>query len=198
MLHRGRAGRMRVMPGAGGSTRDPVSVPFDGSARDLLTRAYASPRQWVTVWLPDPTIRQRTRFLAAGLRVDGPDPLPKGGGVDAKTRWGRGFVRAVYYQHRHFSPVRAGAGWARRSSPRNTGGLRIEIGRHVPASPQFDPARPAAGGFPARRRVRLQLAAGGAAKAAAVRRLSNSDRIYTPAGAPAARWGGGNRFRDWA
>jgi hypothetical protein len=180
---------------AGTSGRDPVSVGFDGSARRLLERAYASPGVWVQVWLPDPTIRQRTRYTEIGIDVDGPDPLPAGGGVNARTRWGRGFIRSVYFQHKNYSPVRRGAGWNRRSSPRSSGGLRIEVGRHVPGSPQFDPARPGIG-LPPRRRVRAQLARGGKAKAAAVRRLSDNDRIYTDAGAPAARWGAPG-FRDW-
>ena len=178
--------------------RDPVSVAFDAPARKILGRAYAHPGTWQEIWLPDPTIRQRSRYLTSGINVGGPDPLPKGGGLDTKTRWGRGFARAIYYQHRNYSPSRPGSPWARRTSPRNTGGLRLEFGRHIPASPQFDPARPEAGGFPPRRKVRVQLAAGGKAKARAVARLSDADRIYTKSGAPAARWGGGDRFKDWA
>jgi hypothetical protein len=183
-------------PGMG---RDPVSELFDASARRLLSRAYANPGTWQQMWLPDPSIRQRSRMTTLhGIGdLTGPDPLPKGGGVDAKTRWGRGFVRSVYYQHRWYSGGRGGEWRERRTSPRNTGGVRIEVGRHVPPSPQFNPADPSAGGFPPRRRVRVQLAAGGKAKAAAVARLSNSDRIYTPSGAPAARFGGGQRYRDW-
>lgn len=186
-----------LMPGA---TRDPVSVSFDSSARRLLLKAYASPGTWQEVWLPDPTIRERTRWLAEGIRVDGPDPLPAGGGVNARTRWARGFIRAMYYQHKWFSPTRGSKDWRseRRSAPRSTGGLRVEVGRHVAASPQFDPRNPRAGGFPARRKVRVQLAAGGAAKTRAVARLSNSDRIYTEGGDPAARWAGGGKYRDWA
>jgi hypothetical protein len=184
-----------------GSTRDPVSELFDASARRLLARAYASPGTWQQVWLPDPSVRQRSRMTSLyGIGdLTGPDPLPKGGGVDARTRWGRGFVRSVYFQHKWYSGGRGGE-WRtdRRTSPRNTGGLRIEVGRHVPGSPQFNPADPRAGGFPPRRRVRVQLAAGGKAKAAAVARLSDKDRIYTPTGQPAGRHGGlGNKYRDW-
>jgi hypothetical protein len=187
------------MAGAG-KARDPVSVPFDGTARRLLSKAYANRGQWQEIWLPDPSIRQRTRFVGMGINVSGPDPLPKGGGLDAKTRWGRAFVRAMYFQHKWYSPTGTGSAFRtdRRLSPRNTGGLRIEVGRHVPASPQFDPAHPERGGFPPRRKVRVQLAAGGKAKTAAVARLSDRDRIYTKSGNPAARWGGGDRFRDWA
>lgn len=189
------------MPGA---TRDPVSVRFDGPARRLLARAYAHPGAWQQVWLPDPDIRARTWATALGLPdLTGPDPLPKGGGLDARTRWGRGFARSLYFQHKWYSPGAKGGGWRsdRRASPRNTGGLRVEIGRHVPASPGFDPARPLAGGLPPRRRVRVQLAAGGKAKDAAVDRMANADRAFTgPKGArtPGPRWGGAGKYRDWA
>ena len=174
-----------------------MSEPFDPAVRRLLDKVYANKGSWQQVWLPDPTLRQRTRFIGIGINVDGPDPLPAGGGVNARTRWARGFIRALYYQHRNFSPMR-GKSWEKRTSPRNTGGLRVQVGRHVPASPQFDPANPSAGGFPARRRIRVQLAAGGKAKATAVARLSDEDRIYTKSGAAAARWGGAGKYRDWA
>jgi hypothetical protein len=185
------------MPYAG-ATRDPVSEQFDAKARRLLARAYANRGSWQQDWLADPGIRSRSRFLALGINVDGPDPLPPGGGVDAKTRWARGFVRAVYYQHKWYSGGRGGE-WRkdRRTSARNTGGLRIEVGRHVVASPQFDPRHPERGGLPPRRRVRVQLAAGGKAKTAAVARLSNKDRIWTDTGNPAGRFGE-QRYRDWA
>jgi len=182
--------KLTVMPG-----RDPVSVPFDAAARRLLARAYASPGTWVSVWLPDPSMRQRTAMASAGVRSDltGPDPVPAGGGLNARTRWARGFVRAVYYQHKWYSPARGDAGFrtSKRTAARNTGGLRVEIGRHVAASPQWDPARPGAGGFPPRRRVRVQLARGGAAKDAAVNRLATADRSFVgPKGSrmPGPRW----------
>ena len=180
-------------------TRDPVSLLFDSPARRLLDKAYASPHTWVQVWLPDPTIRQRTRFVGV-VRGDllGPDPLPKGGGLDAKSRWARGFVRALYYQHRNYSPARGSSVWARRRSPRNTYGLRVEVGRHVPGSPQFDPAHPDRGGFPPRRRVRVMMAAGGKAKDAAVARLAYKDRAWVGDHQPGGRYGGGGRFQDWA
>lgn len=184
-----------------GTRRDPVSETFDAAARRLLSRAYARPGEWVQVWLPDPGMRQRTRWAEYGIVVAGPDnpSVPgRGGGVDARTRWGRAFVRSVYYQHKWFSPARGGS-WRteRRPSPRNTGGLRIEVGRHVAASPQFDPANPGAGGLPPRRRVRVQLAAGGRAKDRAVARLSDRDRIWTDDGRPARRFSDPS-LRDWA
>jgi len=181
---------------AGQFSRDPVSVTFDTSARRLLERAYSNRGEWVAVWLPDPTIRQRSRWIGEGINVDAPDPLPAGGGVNAHTRWARAFVRSVYYQHRQWSPRKIGGPWARRTTPRDAGGLRIQVGRHIVASPQFDPAHPERGGLPPRRRVRLQLAAGGRAKQAAVARLGNRDRIYTESGGQAARFAEVS-YRDW-
>jgi len=183
-----------------GASRDPVSEFFDGKARRLLDRAYANPGTWQQEWLADPGIRARSRFLAMGVNVGGPDPLPKGGGLDAKTRWGRGFVRSLYYQHKWYSGGK-GQGWRpdRRMQPRSTSGLRVEVGRHVVASPQFNPRNPGAGGLPPRRRVRVQLAAGGKAKTAAVARLGNKDRIYTPDGGPGGRHVAGSfQYQDWA
>jgi hypothetical protein len=188
------------MPGR----RDPVSELFDPAARRLLAKAYASPGQWVSVWLPDPSVRQRTAMAAAGVTSDltGPDPVPAGGGLNARTRWARGFVRAAYYQHKWYSPARSEQGFrgVKRTAPRNTGGLRVEVGRHVAASPQWDPANPAAGGFPPRRRIRMQLARGGRAKDAAVARLADRDRSFTgPKGSrvPGPRWANPAVNQDW-
>ncbi len=180
--------------------RDPVSEPFDAAARRLLAKAYASRGQWASAWLPDPTIRQRTRWAELGITdltgPDRPSTRSSSGGLDAKTRWARAFVRSLNYQHKWNSPM-SGKAWARRSAPRSAGGLRVEVGRHVPASAQFDPADPSAGGLPGRRRVRVQLAAGGAAKTRAVDRLASRDRIYTDAGTPGGRWSDPS-LRDWA
>ena len=172
--------------------RDPLSVLLDTGARRLLERAYAQPGTWVGTRLADPGMRARTFAAARGINPDGPDhPSARGGRsarTDAKTRWARAFVRAVYYQHRWYS----GGGqqpWRRdrRTSPRSTGGLRFEVGRHVPA----------AGVFPAGRAVRIRLERGGQAKERAVRRLPDSQRIYTDSGAEGARWSDPD-LRDWA
>jgi hypothetical protein len=190
---------MVAMPGA---SRDPVSVRFDGPARRLLDRAYAQPGTWVQVWLPDPDIRARTWAAGLGLPdLTGPDPLPSGAGLDARTRWGRGFVRALYYQHKWFSPQRGQTGWGTRRTVGRSNPLRVEVGRHVAASPQFNPARPGDGGLPPRRRVRVQLAAAGRARDAAVNRTATKDRAFVgPRGArePGPRWGGARRYADWA
>ncbi|HWM96707.1 MAG TPA: hypothetical protein VNO54_06585 [Streptosporangiaceae bacterium] len=180
--------------------RDPVSEAFDASARRLLAKAYGSRGEWVSVWLPDPTIRQRTRWAGVGIiDLTGPDrPSAVGGagGLDAKTRWARAFVRSLNYQHKWYSPAGRSKDWQRRMVGRATGGLRVEVGRHIPASAQFDPADPGAGGLPGRRRVRVQLASGGAAKQRAVTRLADRDRIYDAAGNPAGRWSD-PALRDW-
>lgn len=184
------------------STRDPVSEVFDNSARRLLTRAYAARGEWVSMWLPDPTIRQRTRFAGIGILVDGPDkPTAVGGtsgGLNARSRWARGFVRSLNYQHKWYSPAGRSTTWRtdRRIAARSTGGLRVEVGRHLAPSPQWDPADPEAGGLPPRRRVRVKLEAGGAAKQRAVARLADRDRIYDDAGRPAGRWAD-IKLRDW-
>lgn len=162
-----------------GSTRDPVSVAFDASARRLLAKAYASPREWVQVWLPDPTIRQRTRFLSAGVNVDGPDPLPKGGGVDAKTRWARGFVRAVYYQHKWFY-AQGELGSDRRMTPNDSRGLQYELGRMTLRG----------------RAVRIRTRPGGSAAMKAVKRMPDQRRIYQDDGSPGGRWAD-PAVRDW-
>jgi len=205
MLHRGFAGRIRTM--GVGRARDPVSETFDAAAAKLLARAHAAPGVWVQVWLPDPTIRQRTRWLTMGINVDqadnGGSATGRGsGGVDARTRWGRAFVRALYYRDAWYTPsghrreVRQQSGPYGRGSGRGRG-LRVEVGRHVAASPQFDPAHPEHGGLPPRRRVRVMLAAGGATKDRAVQRLSNTDRIWQKDGKPAGRFST-PALRDWA
>jgi hypothetical protein len=161
--------------------RDPVSVAFDASARRLLARAYGQRNTWVQAWLPDPDLRQRTRWMEAGITVDGPDPRPPGGGVNARTRWARGFIRSLYYNAKWYAPARAGLPLrgVRRSAPASAP-LRVEVGRHIPGSP--------GGGLPPRRRVRVMVASGGAASERAVARLPAADRTWTPEGNPGKRF----------
>lgn len=169
--------------------RDPVSAAFDASARRLLERAYAARGQWVQAWLPDPDLRQRTRWLEQGINVDGADPLPPGGGVDAKTRWARGFVRALYFNAKWYRPARGSTRMRteRLTSPSSVP-LRVQVGRHVPGNP--------GGGLPPRRRVRIMIATGGQAKDRAVTRLADRDRRVTPDGKPGARFAQ-PAYRDW-
>jgi len=165
---------------------DPVSVDFETAAERLLTRAYAKRGEWISVRLADPSIRQATRWANAGIVVTGPDTVPGG---KAKTRWARALIRALYRVHKQSG----------------SGSLRVEVGRKIPASPQFDPRNPGAGGFPPSRQFRLQIARGGSVAMRAVRRLPDSQRIYLPANAtgteggkyePGPRWSN-PADRDW-
>src|SRR5215510_6610053 len=93
--------------------RDPVSTWLDAGARRLLDRAYDAPGQWVTTRLANPGLRHRTRALALGTNLMGPDNASAAGsgGLDARTRWMRAFIRALYYQHRRYSTTQPGHPW---------------------------------------------------------------------------------------
>lgn len=173
-------------------TRDPVSVLFDRGARVLLERVYANPGTWQGTRLADPSAEHRGYFASMyGIDVDGPDNAPTVSGKrqNAYTRWGRGFTRAVYYQHRWYSGTRGG-GWrdTRRTTKRNAGALELEWGRRVPAR----------GVIPAGRAVRARLLRGGQAADRAVQQHGYTDRIFTADGQAAGRsavaagrdWGG--------
>lgn len=146
-------------------TRDPLSEWFDAGARQLLSRAYAHPGEWVTTRLAGPTAehRSRARAMLPPIDLDEPDPVP---GAKAKTRWGRAFLRALYYQHRWWSAP--GGGWrtTKRTTLRKSGALLVEFG----------PRQRALGVIPAGMRVAVQLAPGGAEKARAVAALPHSQR----------------------
>jgi len=53
------------------------------------------------------------------------------GSLNARTRWARGFVRALYYQHRWYSGDPGTGGWrrVRRAAPRSAGGIEVQVGR---------------------------------------------------------------------
>ena len=117
-----------------------------------------------------------------GIDPYGPDPVQRGG-LNAHTRWARGFVRTLYREHKWWSggkgkPFRS----ARRTVARHTGGLQVEVGRVMPAR----------GIIPAGRTIRVRLAPGGKAKEAAVAELPER-----------ARWADGGpqhaqeAWRDW-
>lgn len=159
--------------------RDPVSELLDTGARRLLERAYASPGRWVTTRLADPTPGHRSYFGSVGINVDEADKA--GRALNAHTRWARGFVRALYYQHAWFSEL-GGRGWRRqrRTTERKAGALKVEVGRHMPEL----------GVIPAGRIVRVILYPGGAPARRAAER------------APAQYVGGGQAAadptrRDW-
>jgi hypothetical protein len=168
--------------------RDPVSELMDGGARALLSRAYARPGRWAETRLADPGPRHLAVLAVRGINPFGPDDVSARGGrgLDARSRWARGFVRALYYQHQWYSEP--GGQWrtARRLVPRRAGALQVEVGRKVPT----------AGIIPAGRIVRIRLLPGGEAARRAVRRLPDSRRIYTDRGDQAAR-SADIANRDW-
>jgi hypothetical protein len=170
---------------SGTFTRDPVSELLDHGARALLDRAYAKPGHWVSTRLQDPSPQHVAHFAQQGIDVLGPDDAARK--VDAHTRWARGFMRAIYYQHLWFSEL-GGRGW--RSGPRNvkrtSGAIQIDIGRHLPEL----------GVIPAGRVVSVILRPGGQAARKAVERIPEPGRIFTRAGEPGGAAVGGDR-RDW-
>jgi hypothetical protein len=161
---------------------------FDGAARTLLARAYEKPGEWVMSRVADPTPKQRGYASERGIQVDGPDnpSVPGGTGLNARTRWCRGFVRALYYQHKWFSAPGQGMRSERRTTPRAAGALRIEIGRHMPRR----------GVIPPGRAIRIQIARGGQAKQRAVTRLPDSHRWVLP-GKTAGPRQSDVSLRDW-
>ena len=175
-----------------GLSRDPVSELFDRGSRRLLERAYAARGGWAGTRLADPSPEHRDYFRSQyGIDVDGPDNAPtlSGRRDDAKSRWGRGFVRSLYYQHKWFSPMRADRTWRaeRRSVPRSAGAIEVEWGRRMPG----------AGVIPAGRAIRVRTRAGGQAKMRAVQRMPDRERIWTDEGQPAGRFSLASG-RDWA
>jgi len=168
-----------------GHARDPVSELFDAGARRLLARAYASPGTWVGTRLADPGPRHRAFLASRGINPDGPDPvnaLP-GSGVKAYSRWARGFVRALYFQHRWFSG-NPGGGFrsTRRTVARDASALEVQVGRHLPGGPQAGTV------LVPGRAIRVRVRRGGQQAMNAVKRLPDSRRIYADDGTPAARW----------
>lgn len=166
--------------------RDPVSEWFDAGARDLLARAYAHPGAWAATRLANPEPRHLARAAAMGIGLLGKDDVPAGG-LNARTRWARGFVRALYYQHKWFSDGETGFRDQKRTEPRHSSALEVEVGRAVRKL----------GVIPAGRAVRIRVQAGGRAANRAARAEPRSKRIYTDDRKAGARWADPAR-RDWA
>lgn len=171
------------------TTRDPVSALFDKGARDLLDRAYGKPGFWAETRLVPPTARQVRWAAGLGINVNGPDDVSARGGrgINARSRWARGFVRALYHQHRWYSGPGPGQ-WRpeRRTVPRRSGALRVEVGRQA--------AR--LGVIPAGRIIRVQLDTGGMSKERAVAAMPASEQYVTNDGERGARWSD-PALRDW-
>lgn len=172
------------------SRRDPVSELLDRGARELLARAYSvRAGTWVMTRLADPSPRHQA--WAAGMGIDslmGPDrpPTASGAHVQAHTRWGRAFMRALWYQHKWYGDKPARGFRAERRTVPYSLPLQVEWGRRMPAR----------GVIPAGRAVRIRIATGGQAKERAVRKKPESARIFADDGRPAGRWSD-PAGRDW-
>lgn len=154
-----------------------MSVLWDRGAAQLISRARAARGGWAATRIADPSPRQRAALMQAyGIDPDGPDrpsTARRRGGLNARTRWCRGFVRAVYWANdtRHGGPGLA---------------LEVEVGVH----------RPALGVIPAGRAVRLRVRRGGQVAVRTVGRKPDSARIWDDAGFPAGRFSD-PALRDW-
>jgi len=171
-------------------SRDPVSVLLDRGARTLLERAYrARAGTWVMTRLADPSREHLDWAQDMGIdNLMGPDRSVTQGGtqVNAHTRWGRAFMRSLYYQHQRYGDKPAGELRDTRRTVPYSLPLQVEWGRRVPA----------VGIIPAGRAVRIRVATGGQTKLRVVRAKPDSARIYADSGAPAGRWAD-PRKRDW-
>jgi hypothetical protein len=165
--------------------RDPVSESFDAAAAKLLGRAHGRPRLWVGTYVANPDRAWERYARSAGMgRLLGPDPQP--GGL-ARTRWVRGFVRSLYYLHKHYYYEGRGLDLGeKRNVPNTSRALEFEVGR----------VRLDRGGVIRGRAVRIRLREGGSEALAAVQELPDSARIFDDAGRPAGRWADPAR-RDW-
>jgi hypothetical protein len=79
------------------ATRDPVSVQFDPLARRALNRCYKSPGRWQPVVLPPLTARVYVAWYARNIDLRERDPWDSN-----LNRYNRAFVRACFYQHKHY------------------------------------------------------------------------------------------------
>jgi hypothetical protein len=171
---------------SGTFNRDPVSELLDSGARRILERAYATPGRWVTTRLADPDPGHVSYFGSLGIDVNAADRA--GRSLNAHTRWGRAFVRSIYYQHQWYSNI-GGRGWRaqRRTTERKSGALKIEVARHMAPL----------GVIPAGRIVRVILYPGGASAVKAVDREPDRARIFTAQGGQGGAASDVSR-RDWA
>lgn len=171
--------------------RDPVSELLDRGARVQLARAYAAPiGTWVMTRLADPSEDHLRWAAAIGVGdLMGPDRpgTLSGTHVQAHTRWGRAFMRALWYQHKWFGD-RAAEGFRdeRRMMPLGTP-LQVEWGRRMPRR----------GIIPPGRAVRIRIPSGADRAIRVVQGKPDSERIFDNEGTPAGRWSD-PALRDWA
>lgn len=171
------------------TTRDPAAVLLDRGARDLLTRAYAAGRgNWVGTRLADPGPETRLYLASMGIDWRGPDnpSVPGGrGGLDARDRWTRAYVRALYYNHTWYGSQR-GMRPQRRNVANKVTALKIDVGRRLPPL----------GIFPAGRAVRIRILTGGRAAYRASLGVRPRDRIFE-GGQPEGDRASDVALRDW-
>ena len=149
--------------------RDPVSELFDAGAARLLGRAYARPGSWVGTRIAAPTQRHARWARGQGIDLYGKDRAPGG---RARNRWMRGFVRAVYYQHKWYFREGQGVSGEKRVSANRSRALQYEVG-----TVRLD--RNAAGDIINRgRAVRIRVLPGGAAAQRAAAATPESRKIY--------------------
>jgi hypothetical protein len=150
------------------SRRDPVSELMDKGAAKLLERAYARPGVWVGTRLASPSPRHVRWAAAIGIDLRGRDTAPGG---QAKDRWTRAFIRAVYYQHKWFYREGQGLGTGKRVAANQSKALQYEAG--VVAGPG--------------RAVRIRIMQGGGAAQKAAEAMPRSKKIFVN-GEVGPRW----------
>lgn len=85
---------------------DPVSVLFEPAARKFYAGCKSKPGEWFGIRIVDPEPRHYVLFEIMGADpLLGPDRAKRPGGLDARDRWRRGFVRALYRQARGGPPL---------------------------------------------------------------------------------------------
>jgi hypothetical protein len=181
-------------PGGPGPRRDPVSLLFDGQARALLIRVYKLPRNaWAGVRVPPPTLGHITWARAQDIDLLGEDNASTRSGehMDARTRWLRGMVRALYYQHKWYSDGKGGMRTAKRTAAVPPGPLEVEVGGWL--GPRMQ------GGaivVPGGHAVRVRLRYGGKTARRVVEAMPESERIWTDDGQEGGRFSVMEN-RDW-
>lgn len=185
-----------------GAQPDPLRDHFVDGARILLARAYRNPGTWQSTRLVNPGPRATAYAVSLGINPLGPDnasTVSARGGLDARSRWARAFVRCLYDQHKFWAD--SGGGWRRdkRTAAWYEGrSLTVEVGRALAGGRQagtvLQPGRAI------RVMYRPGNRQGGARGQQSARRyasrLPERDRSYDEAGRPGPRFSDISR-RDW-